>query len=437
MPTPTQGPQASITPTPSVSVSPTPTVSITPTESPTPTISVTPTVTPTPTVSLTPTPTVSEAPTPTPTISVTPTVTPTPTVSETPTPTPTISVTPTMTPTPTVSPTPTISETPTPTISPTPTLTPLPTISLTPTISPTPTLTISPTPTASVSPTPTVDPTATPLATPIVDPAPTASDSPIPTPTSDPTPTPSLVGNDISYPQCNNTLPSGQGFGIVGVNGGIASTTNPCLSTELLWAEQSIGTQDQGKVQLYVNTGNPAGLGTATWPQNNTDPAGNTAPNPYGTCNGSVSQACAWQYGWNRAVDDVTNRFVPSAQAAAVDTNPSDYMWWLDVETVNSWESGSSSALQDNRLDLEAMVSYFHSRGISVGIYSTNYQWGTIVGSVPASSDLNGLKSWLPGASDLSSAQSNCSESSLTNNGSVTLTQFTTNNFDYDYSCVS
>jgi hypothetical protein len=185
-----------------------------------------------------------------------------------------------------------------------------------------------------------------------------------------------------------------------------------------------------------VNTGNPGGLDTPTWPQNNTDPAGNTPSDPYGTCNGTVTTACAWQYGWNRAVDDVTSSFIPAAQAAAVDTNPADYTWWLDVETVNSWESGSSSALQDNRVDLEAMVSYFQSRGITVGIYSTSLQWATIVGSIPTASNLVGLKSWLPGATDLASAQTNCSSSSLTNNGSVTLTQFTTNNFDYDYSCI-
>ena len=40
-------------------------------------------------------------------------------------------------------------------------------------------------------------------------------------------------GNDISYPQCGKTLPSRQAFGIVGVNEGLANTTNPCLATEI------------------------------------------------------------------------------------------------------------------------------------------------------------------------------------------------------------
>jgi hypothetical protein len=229
-------------------------------------------------------------------------------------------------------------------------------------------------------------------------------------------------------------LPTGQGFGIVGVNGGVANTTNPCLSTQLLWAEQSLGTQNQAKVQLYVNTGDPGLAGQ--WPTNNTDPAGNTAPNPFGTCDGTVNNSCAWQYGWNRAVDDVQNRFVPAAQAVGVDATPVDYPWWLDVETANSWDSGSSDALMRNRVDLEAMVSYLQSRGINVGIYSTSFMWSTIVGSVPSDSNLNGLANWRPGASDLPGAQANCSLDSLTSGGSIAITQFTLNNFDYDYSCL-
>jgi hypothetical protein len=37
------------------------------------------------------------------------------------------------------------------------------------------------------------------------------------------------TGNDVSYPQCGHTLPSGQAFGIVAVNEGVANTTNRSL----------------------------------------------------------------------------------------------------------------------------------------------------------------------------------------------------------------
>ena len=400
---------------------PTIAVSVSPTETPTPSVSVSSAPTEEPKAK--PTLEVSPTAAPTPTLEVSPTITPTviPTMNPTETPTPTISVFPTpteeptaATPTSTVSITPTETQTPSVSISSTPTVTPTPTISITPTASPTPTLEVLPTLTA--TPTPTLTPT------------PTATDTPTPTPII------TKVGNDISYPQCGQTLPTGQGFGIVGINGGKATTNNPCLSTELLWAQQSLGTQSQAKVQLYVNTGNP-GLLSSVWPTNNIDPLGNTAPNPYGACNGTDSTACAWQYGWNRAVDDVQHKFIPAAVAAGVDAVPSDYPWWVDVETTNSWESGSSDALMRNRVDLEAMVSYFQSKQLKVGIYSTRFQWGVIVGSVPPGSNLNGLANWRPGASDLAGAQSNCFLSPLTQGGSISMTQFSTN-FDYDYSCL-
>src|SRR6266566_1929372 len=141
---------------------------------------------------------------------------------------------------------------------------------------------------------------------------------------------PSVVstGNDVSYPQCGKTLPAGQTFGIVGVNGGLATTGNSCFAPELQWAYGSSGLVNQPKAQLYLNTGNPGGLSTASWPKNNTDPAKNLAPNPYGTCDASNSLACSWQYGWNRTVEDIVNRFAPAAQTAGILVDPSEYPWW-------------------------------------------------------------------------------------------------------------
>jgi hypothetical protein len=243
------------------------------------------------------------------------------------------------------------------------------------------------------------------------------------------------LGNDISYPQCNKTLPSSQAFGIVGVNGGLANTTNSCLVKELIWANKSTGLTYQTKVQLYVNTANPGGLNTSSWPTSNIDPAGNLVLNPYGTCDGSDSLACAWQYGWNRALEDVQQRFPAAAAEAGIPTDPKAYPWWLDVETINTWKSGSSFALASNAADLEGMTAYFQSISASVGLYSTSYQWGVIVGSVSGGSNLNGLVNWRPGARDLSGAKNNCRLTPLTTGGKVVLTQYISKNLDYDYSC--
>ncbi|MEO8104822.1 MAG: hypothetical protein ABI602_00600 [Candidatus Saccharibacteria bacterium] len=230
-----------------------------------------------------------------------------------------------------------------------------------------------------------------------------------------------LLGNDISWPQCNKTLPKGQAFGIVGVNGGLANNTNPCLATQLAWAARSTGTTGQPRVGLYVNTANPGFTGS-WWPTSDTY-RGDIVTNPYGTCTGGDDVACAYMYGYAKAYDDVTDRGV---------TNPTTYRWWLDVETINSWEANTAA----NAADLEGMTAYFQSIGASVGLYSTSYQWGHIVGQVSDTSNLTNLKSWLPGARSANSAKANCSAAPLTAGSTVTLTQYVSGSLDYDYSCL-
>lgn len=246
------------------------------------------------------------------------------------------------------------------------------------------------------------------------------------------TATTSPLGIDISYPQCGKTVPKTQAFGIVGVNGGLATTTNPCLKDQLVWASKSLGGTPQEKIQLYVNTANPGGLGTSSWPK------ASTIGNPYNNCDGSDSLGCAWQYGWNRASEDVTNRFTPAAVLAGINNNPDSYIWWLDVEIGNTWKEPTSSFnTLSNTAVLEGMTSYFKSINARVGLYSTAYQWGQIVGnSVSATSNLNGLINWRPGGSNISTAKIACTAAPLTINGKVVLTQFTSKNLDYNYSCI-
>ncbi len=259
---------------------------------------------------------------------------------------------------------------------------------------------------------------------------------------------------DISWPQCNGSTMINLGvnkrdFVIVGVNGGLATTTNPCLSSMLAWSASN-PTQlpvnaVQPKTQLYVNTANPGGLSTTSWPSSNTDPAGNAAPNPHGLCDGNVplprdTLACAWQYGWNRAVEDAQTRFKPAAISAAVDANPAAYTWWLDVEIENTWkDNGTSFAYQSNVAVLEGMTAYFKSLNAKVGLYSTGFQWGQIVGSaVGSTSNLRGLPSWLAGAGSIDGARQNCSLPPLTVGGTVTTTQYLPAGsvLDYNYSCI-
>ncbi len=231
-----------------------------------------------------------------------------------------------------------------------------------------------------------------------------------------------FLGNDISWPQCGKKLPTGQAFGIVGVNDGLANTTNPCFQTELSWANKSVGGTGQPPVALYVNTANPGHLGS-WWPTSN-NYGGSVVASPYGNCSGAVDLACSYMYGYAKAYDDATIRGV---------ANPGAYRWWLDVETGNSWQSDKTL----NSADLEGMVAYFQKIGAKVGLYSTNYQWQQIVGSPSTSSSLNGLQSWIAGASSATSAKSLCSTAApLTTGSPVVLTQFVSANLDNDYSCI-
>jgi hypothetical protein len=234
-------------------------------------------------------------------------------------------------------------------------------------------------------------------------------------------PSRTLLGNDVSWPQCGTTLPRNQAFAIVGVNGGLANNTNPCLATQLSWAATSTGGTGQPRVALYVNTANPGHAGS-WWPTSNTY-GGRVIWNPYGTCSGAEDRACAYMYGYAKAYDNVKYRGVQS---------PASYLWWLDVETINTWSRDKAA----NAASLEGMTAYYQGIGARVGIYSTGYQWGIIVGQVSLTSNLRGLPSWLAGANGVTGAKGMCSWPALTPGGKVTMTQFVANNLDYDYSCI-
>ena len=156
------------------------------------------------------------------------------------------------------------------------------------------------------------------------------------------------VGIDVSWPQCGKTLPKRPAFAIVGVNNGLANTTNPCLAAQLAWAETAPypPLTDQPRVALYVNTANP-GLQGSWWPTSN-HYGGADVDNPYGVCGSGAGdfKACSYMYGYAKAYDDATIRGID---------NPQDYLWWLDVETENSWQADKAA----NVADLEGMADYF------------------------------------------------------------------------------
>jgi putative cell wall-binding protein len=281
------------------------------------------------------------------------------------------------------------------------------------------------------------------------------------------TSTSALVGNDISFPQCGSSFPTGQAFGIVGVNDGRPDTLDPCLGppvsgtsstpqpsyakSELYWAvSTSTGKSAQAKASVYVNTADPGNVFTGTlvadWPT-----SGST---PYGTCTtttvttssgpqtaGQNSPACAWEYGSKKAAQDIS-WLEGAAQAinaqsppVAVPATAGGYPWWLDVEIANTWKSGASGQKM-NVAVLQGIVMGLEAGGApSVGVYSTSYMWGVITGGTStATPSIGSLATWVPGAANEASALTTCAGPSFTA-GPVDLAQFPSGSFDGDLPC--
>jgi hypothetical protein len=252
-----------------------------------------------------------------------------------------------------------------------------------------------------------------------------------PKPPSDGGGTTEMVGYDISYPQCGRNLPTDHYFGIVGVNGGNAATANPCLADQLVWQSKARDGSNQSKLQLYVNTANPAQYSLydwKSWPK-----SGDT---PYGLCTGANDIPCSWLYGWNRSIY-TEGVFKSAAESKGLNSNTSDYIWWLDVETMNSWQAGSSDALARNHAAIEGFAAFYQSKNAKVGLYSTEYQWSEIVGkTIISEGNLVGLPNWRPSGASLSNAINNCGVSPLTTGGKIVLTQYVKKNLDHNHSCL-
>ncbi len=277
--------------------------------------------------------------------------------------------------------------------------------------------------------------------------------------------TPSPVGYDLSYPQCETALPPSASFAILGVNGGLANNPNPCLAQQLTWASAAPGLQRPvlAGLSFYLNAADP-GNGVADWPSPVAGAA--TAETPYGPCDGSWSRACAFSYAMQRAaysyaltvaaatlavatVPPVASTVPPVATTAppptatplpATTAAPAAAPWWIDVEIGASW-AGRSSSREWAQLNVAALRGYVAglraagARG-PVGMYSNAYQWHTITGLGPRASRAYfplGEHDWVTGSSTLAQARRACSKSF---SGSVvTIAQYSEGVYDRDYAC--
>jgi hypothetical protein len=239
------------------------------------------------------------------------------------------------------------------------------------------------------------------------------------------------LGYDISYPQCGSAYPSGQAFGLVGVNGGLANDPNGCLSSELSWALASPGlpSPPQPPASLYINTADPGPApGVSDWPKAGTTPS-------YGSCDGSWSQACAYVYGEQRA--QYSYGLVSAANSAAASTAP----WWLDIETTNSWATSTTPNYAGlNTAAIQGFMAGLHTAGATaaVGVYSTATQWSQITSlsaqTTAASFGGTSPPDWIAGTGSRKQAQSHCLSGSFTG-ARPTLAQYATSGYDADLRC--
>jgi hypothetical protein len=233
------------------------------------------------------------------------------------------------------------------------------------------------------------------------------------------------TGYDVSYPQCSGSYPSNPLFGIIGVNGGLANTANPCLGGELHWARDTPGQKrpKQPAVSLYIDTGNPGAHHVADWPRGGTAPA-------YGSCNSLLTNACSYLYGQQRAAHSY--RLVAALDPVAAKTAP----WWLDVELASSW----AGTYQLNIAALQGFIAGLHNAGATgpIGIYSTGAQWHDITGLTAPTTQaaFNGqLPDWVAGTrATLTQARENCKSGGFTGLA-PTLAQYRIGPQDADLRC--
>lgn len=204
---------------------------------------------------------------------------------------------------------------------------------------------------------------------------------------------------DVSWPNCDMQPSSDVVWGIVGVNGGLSFRSNPCLAQESSWFRHEA---------LYVNTGYPGGtraLKYVYYPRK---------------CSITNNQCLAYNYGYNSIIYSIEY-----AEKQLVSSN----MWWLDVETENSW----SDSTVVNRAALNGAVTALRQHVFvpTIGFYSYPGQWAEITGSWR-----NGLPAWVASGSNSNVQAMQLCRAPSFNGGQVWLGQYT-KTLDENYPCSS
>lgn len=206
------------------------------------------------------------------------------------------------------------------------------------------------------------------------------------------------TAEDVSWPNCKVTQIDHGAPAIIGVTGGLDFHPNPCLENEALLTGNNYA--------LYMNTGYPGPMGPRHF------------PNYPRACDATNTLCLAYNYGYNAA-----RYAVNYANKQAVHTS----VWWLDVETSNSW---TNNVLQ-NRETLVGMADALRHYTVlpTIGFYSYPGQWNLLTGNWQPH-----YPGWVAtGSLHYSVALQACHQPSFTG-GPVWLAQYTTK-LDHNIVC--
>lgn len=195
------------------------------------------------------------------------------------------------------------------------------------------------------------------------------------------------IGYDVSWPNCGATPPQ-TSWGVVGITGGISLRSNKCAVAEASWFKLHA---------LYLNTGYPGGRRVWRYAE---------APKD---CSVYDPPCLAYNYGYAEGVYAVRLATRQGLHAS---------MWWLDVETENSWDDDPLV----NRASIQGTIDAVQHETViaRVGIYSYPGQWKLITRNWQP-----GLPAWAAtGGTTHAAAEKACLSLSFTG-GPLWMTQYT------------
>ena len=168
-----------------------------------------------------------------------------------------------------------------------------------------------------------------------------------------------LIGNDVSWPQCSTTnfgLPSSTQFVIIGLTNGLPFTENPCLAAQVQWA------QSRSKpTHAYAMAAFPTLAQLTTY----------AAQGPWSS---------------STRAGQLSNVGYAEAQYAVASLNRIGYrppVVWIDVEPRprQPWPTSTATQRRENRYVIEGLMRGLRDRGYAYGLYSFLSGWQEITDS--------------------------------------------------------